>query len=73
MISHIFIGTNDRDRAIRFYATVMDALGWRRRVSETTPHLAIWHRRMRHDRSSSSVSPMTGVKLSRATAAWWRS
>lgn len=42
MISHIFIGTNDRDRAIRFYAAVMDALGWRRRVSETTPHLAIW-------------------------------
>jgi catechol 2,3-dioxygenase-like lactoylglutathione lyase family enzyme len=42
MISHVFIGTNDQERAIQFYSTIMDALGWRRRVSETTPHLAIW-------------------------------
>ena len=42
MISHVFIGTNDQDRATRFYASVMDALGWRRRVSETTRQLSIW-------------------------------
>src|SRR3569833_3031506 len=44
MISHVFIGTNDQDRAPRFYASVMDALGWRRRVSVTTRHLSLWQR-----------------------------
>ena len=43
MISHIFIGTNDQDRAGAFYAPIMGELGWRRRHSETPTHLVIWN------------------------------
>lgn len=43
MISHVFIGTNDRDRASDFYAPIMGELGWRRRHSETPSHLVIWN------------------------------
>lgn len=42
MISHVFVGTNDRSRATAFYAVVMNAMGWRRRHSKTTLHLALW-------------------------------
>lgn len=42
MLSHIFIGTNDTDRASAFYAPIMEALGWHRRASPTLPHLVIW-------------------------------
>lgn len=42
MISHVFIGTNDQDRAGAFYAPIMGELGWRRRHSEAPTHLAIW-------------------------------
>jgi catechol 2,3-dioxygenase-like lactoylglutathione lyase family enzyme len=42
MISHIFVGTNDRERATAFYAAVLSGLGWRRRHSDSTPHLALW-------------------------------
>lgn len=43
MISHTFLGTNTPDRAAAFYAPIMDALGWRRRHSETSAHLVIWN------------------------------
>jgi len=43
MISHIFLGTNDPARATAFYAPIMEALGWRRRHSETLAHLVIWN------------------------------
>lgn len=42
MISHVFIGTNDRERATVFYTIVMEALGWRRRFSETVRHVSLW-------------------------------
>jgi catechol 2,3-dioxygenase-like lactoylglutathione lyase family enzyme len=42
MLSHIFIGTNDTDRASAFYVPIMEALGWHRRASPTLAHLAIW-------------------------------
>lgn len=43
MISHVFIGTNDADRASHFYAPIMGELGWRLRHSEAPSHLAIWN------------------------------
>jgi len=43
MISHIFLGTNEPTRATAFYAPLMEALGWRRRHSETLTHLVIWN------------------------------
>mgnify|MGYP000335414364 CR=1 FL=1 len=42
MISHTFLGTNDRERAVPFYEAILPMLGWRRFRSDTTPHLAIW-------------------------------
>ncbi len=42
MISHVSIGTNDRDRAISFYSVLMAELGWLRRHSNSNPELAIW-------------------------------
>jgi catechol 2,3-dioxygenase-like lactoylglutathione lyase family enzyme len=43
MISHVFIGTNDPERAAAFYAPIMRKLGWRQRHSETPSHLVIWN------------------------------
>lgn len=43
MISHVFIGANDQDRASAFYAPIMGELGWRRRHSEAPSHLVIWN------------------------------
>ena len=42
MLSHTFLGTNDPDRARAFYAPIMAALGWQRRLSANLPHLTIW-------------------------------
>ncbi len=42
MISHVFIATNDQQRATAFYTAIMAALGWRRRYSKAVPHLALW-------------------------------
>lgn len=42
MISHVFVGTDDADRASDFYAPIMGALGWRRRLSQTPSRLVIW-------------------------------
>ena len=43
MISHVFIGTNNPDRATDFYHPIMCELGWRRRYSEAPSHLVIWN------------------------------
>ena len=43
MLSHVFIGTNDPDRADAFYTPIMGELGWRRRHSEIPSHLMIWN------------------------------
>jgi catechol 2,3-dioxygenase-like lactoylglutathione lyase family enzyme len=42
MISHIFVGTNDADRASAFYAPILGELEWRRRHSQTPSKLEIW-------------------------------
>lgn len=43
MISHVFIGTNDHERASAFYAPIIGELGWHRRHSEAPSHLVIWN------------------------------
>lgn len=43
MISHVFIGVNDLDRASDFYAPIMGELGWRRRHSKAPSHLVMWN------------------------------
>lgn len=43
MISHVFVGTNDFDRATEFYNPILRDLGWRRRHSKTLSHLVIWN------------------------------
>lgn len=42
MISHIFLGTNNQERATAFYSAVLGEMGWRRRDSASLPHLALW-------------------------------
>lgn len=42
MFSHIFVGTNDFDRARAFYAALMDALGIRARFCEPDRPWAGW-------------------------------
>lgn len=44
MISHVTIGTNDIDRAIAFYAPVMDALGLIRVPMQRSAPFAMWNR-----------------------------
>ncbi len=43
MISHVFIGVNDLDRASDFYAPIMDELEWRRRHAKAPAHLVMWN------------------------------
>lgn len=43
MISHVFLGTNDKDRASAFYAPIMAELGWCRRYSEIPTSMEIWN------------------------------
>lgn len=42
MFSHVFVGTNDFERALAFYRPVMDALGIRARFCEAARPWAGW-------------------------------
>lgn len=43
MISHVFIGITDFDRALRFYSPLMHALGLRLKFSEADQQWAGWN------------------------------
>lgn len=43
MITNVFLGTNDKDRASTSYAPIMSELGWCRRLSEIPTDLALWN------------------------------
>jgi catechol 2,3-dioxygenase-like lactoylglutathione lyase family enzyme len=42
MFSHIFIGTNRLDEALRFYRPLMDLLGWPEKFVDTERGWAVW-------------------------------
>ncbi|MCY7388721.1 MAG: VOC family protein [Burkholderiales bacterium] len=42
MLSHVFIGITDFDRAFNFYSPLMDALGLRLKFSDAAQHWAGW-------------------------------
>jgi catechol 2,3-dioxygenase-like lactoylglutathione lyase family enzyme len=43
MISHVFIGVNNFDRAFKFYSGLMDELGMKLKFCETEKPWAAWH------------------------------
>jgi catechol 2,3-dioxygenase-like lactoylglutathione lyase family enzyme len=42
MISHVFLGTNDPERAARFYRPVLARLGWRERFTSEERGWTLW-------------------------------
>lgn len=42
MLSHIFVGTNDFERALTFYSAVLPIVGWRQRFIEWERPWAGW-------------------------------
>ncbi len=72
MLSHVFIGTNDPDRASGFYDPIMDALGWRLRHSETPSHLVIWNPAEARRPLFVLGQPFDGKAADPVMEAWWR-
>ena len=42
MLSHVYVGVNDFERAYRFYAPLMAELGWRQRFCDAAKPWAGW-------------------------------